>query len=187
MDDWRKRGHEAIATVHVHGEEHKQPHLHVEIAARPVGADGEIDRGVRLWRGKPTIYAERQRVADIVNRTCEPDPPYHPGGFRDMTDRKDDKARPRIPPREFRAARTKPRPRPNRSGRRARKKRNGKPSASGWPARQRRKPSGTGWRWPNSNGGTPRRRSGRPRKGRKRIGKKLPPWPRKPPRPPRPA
>ena len=104
VDDWRERGHQAIATVHVHGEERKQPHLHVEIAARPVGTDGEVDRAVRLWRGKPTIYAERQKVADLVNEHCEPDPPYHPGGFRDIG-REGDTPKKRIPARPFRAAR----------------------------------------------------------------------------------
>ena len=104
VDDWRERGHPAIATVHVHGEERGQPHLHVEIAARPMGADGEVDRSVRLWRGKPTIYAERQKVADLVNRTCEPDPPYHPGGFRDIG-REGDTPKKRIPARPFREAR----------------------------------------------------------------------------------
>ena len=103
--DWRKRGHEAVAVVHVHGEEHDQPHLHVEIAARPVHADGSVDRSGVLWRGREPVYAERQIVADIVNRTCEPDPPYHPGGFRDMTDRKDDKPRTRMPSGKFREAR----------------------------------------------------------------------------------
>ena len=104
VDDWRERGHQAIATVHVHGEERKQPHLHVEIAARPMGADGEVDRSVRLWRGKPTIYAERQKVADLVNEHCEPDPPYHPGGFRDIG-REGDTPKKRIPARPFRDAR----------------------------------------------------------------------------------
>ena len=104
VDDWRERGHPAIATVHVDGEERGQPHLHVEIAARPVHADGEVDRAVRLWRGKPTIYAERQKASDLVNRTCDPDPPYHPGGFRDIG-REGDTPKKRIPARSFRAAR----------------------------------------------------------------------------------
>ena len=104
VDDWRERGHPAIATVHVHGEERGQPHLHVEIAARPVHADGEVDRAVRLWRGKPTIYAERQKASDLVNRTCDPDPPYHPGGFRDIG-REGDTPKKRIPARSFRNAR----------------------------------------------------------------------------------
>ena len=104
VDDWRERGHPAIATVHVDGEERGQPHLHVEIAARPVHADGEVDRAVRLWRGKPTIYAERQKASDLVNRTCDPDPPYHPGGFRDIG-REGDTPKKRIPAGSFRAAR----------------------------------------------------------------------------------
>ena len=104
VDDWRERGHPAIATVHVDGEERGQPHLHVEIAARPVHADGEVDRAVRLWRGKPTIYAERQKASDLVNRTCDPDPPYHPGGFRDIG-REGDTPKKRIPAGSFHAAR----------------------------------------------------------------------------------
>ena len=105
--DWRGRGHQAVAVVHVHGEEHKQPHLHVEIAARPVHADGSVDRSAtRLWAGgHPAVEVkkERQRVADIVNRTCEPDPPYHPGGFRDIGVER--QPRTRIPAGKFRDAR----------------------------------------------------------------------------------
>ena len=105
--DWRERGHQAVAVVHVHGEEHKQPHLHVEIAARPVGADGSVDRSAtRLWAGgHPAVEVkkERARAADIVNRTCDPDPPYHPGGFRDIGVER--QPRTRIPAGKFREAR----------------------------------------------------------------------------------
>ena len=105
--DWRGRGHQAVAVVHVHGEEHKQPHLHVEIAARPVGADGAVDRAAtRLWAGgHPAVEVkkERARAADIVNRTCDPDPPYHPGGFRDIGVER--QPRTRIPAGKFRKAR----------------------------------------------------------------------------------
>ena len=105
--DWRGRGHQAVAVVHVHGEEHKQPHLHVEIAARPVHADGSVDRSAtRLWAGgHPAVEVkkERARAADIVNRTCEPDPPYHPGGFRDIGVER--QPRTRIPAGKFRKAR----------------------------------------------------------------------------------
>ena len=59
---------------------------------------------MRLWRGKPTIYAERQKASDLVNRTCDPDPPYHPGGFRDIG-REGDTPKKRIPARSFRNAR----------------------------------------------------------------------------------
>ena len=103
VDDWTARGHEAVAVVHVHGEEQPQPHLHVEIAARPVDAAGTVDRSVRIWQGRPSIYAERSTVADIVNRTCRPEPPYHPGGFRDIGVERAPKRR--IPPRPFRAGR----------------------------------------------------------------------------------
>ena len=105
--DWRGRGHQAVAVVHVHGEEHKQPHLHVEIAARPVDADGSVDRSAtRLWAGgHPAVEVkkERARAADIVNRTCDPDPPYHPGGFRDIGVER--QPRTRIPAGKFREAR----------------------------------------------------------------------------------
>ena len=105
--DWRGRGHQAVAVVHVHGEEHKQPHLHVEIAARPVHADGSVDRSAtRLWAGgHPAVEVkkERARAADIVNRTCDPDPPYHPGGFRDIGVER--QPRTRIPAGKFREAR----------------------------------------------------------------------------------
>ena len=105
--DWRERGHQAVAVVHVHGEEHKQPHLHVEIAARPVGADGAVDRAAtRLWAGgHPAVEVkkERARAADLVNRTCDPDPPYHPGGFRDIGVER--QPRTRIPAGRFREAR----------------------------------------------------------------------------------
>ena len=105
--DWRGRGHQAVAVVHVHGEEHRQPHLHVEIAARPVHADGAVDRSAtRLWAGgHPAVEVkkERARAADIVNRTCDPDPPYHPGGFRDIGVER--QPRTRIPAGKFREAR----------------------------------------------------------------------------------
>ena len=106
VDDWRERGHQAVAVVHVHGEEHEQPHLHVEIAARPVHADGAVDRSARLWAGdrpREAVYDERQTVADIVNRTCDPDPPYHPGGFRDIGIER--QPRTRMPAVKFRKAR----------------------------------------------------------------------------------
>ena len=106
VDNWRERGHQAVAVVHVHGEEHEQPHLHVEIAARPVHADGAVDRSARLWAGdrpREAVYDERQTVADIVNRTCDPDPPYHPGGFRDIGIER--QPRTRMPAVKFRKAR----------------------------------------------------------------------------------
>ena len=101
--DWRERGHQAVAAVHVHGEDRPQPHLHVEIAARPVHADGAVDRSELLWHGREPVKKERGRVADLVNRTCDPDPPYHPGGFRDIGVER--QPRTRIPSGRFRAAR----------------------------------------------------------------------------------
>ena len=104
--DWRERGHEAVAVVHIHGDDKgaAQPHLHVEVAARPILPDGTVDRSRSLWRAKPDIYAERRIVADLVNRTCDPKPPYHPGGFRDIG-REEDKPKTRIPNRPYREVR----------------------------------------------------------------------------------
>ena len=108
--DWKARGHEAVAVVHMHGEEGPQPHLHVEVAARAVDADGGVDRSTALWtgpHGRQAVQAERRRNADLVNRTCDPDPPYHPGNFRDIGIERP--AKKRIPPRSFREARTRSR------------------------------------------------------------------------------
>ena len=108
--DWKARGHEAVAVVHMHGEEGPQPHLHVEVAARAVDADGGVDRSTALWtgpHGRQAVQAERRRNADLVNRTCDPDPPYHPGNFRDIGIERP--AKKRIPPRPFREARTRSR------------------------------------------------------------------------------
>ena len=105
VDSWRERGHSAVAVVHVHGDDKGklQPHLHVEIAARPVDEAGNVDRSDVLWRGRATVYDERRIVADLVNGTCEPRPPYHPGGFRDIG-REEDRPKGRIPPATFRPA-----------------------------------------------------------------------------------
>lgn len=103
VDSWIARGHEAVAVVHVHGDDKDkvQPHLHVEIAARPVDEAGNVDRSDVLWRGRASVYGERKIVAGLVNETCDPKPPYHPGGFRDIG-RKEDKPKGRVPTVAFR-------------------------------------------------------------------------------------
>ena len=73
-------------------------------------ADGGVDRSTALWtgpHGRQAVQAERRRNADLVNRTCDPDPPYHPGNFRDIGIERP--AKKRIPPRSFREARTRSR------------------------------------------------------------------------------
>ena len=55
----------------MHGEEGPQPHLHVEVAARAVDADGGVDRSTALWtgpHGRQAVQAERRRNADLVFR-----------------------------------------------------------------------------------------------------------------------
>ena len=74
--DWKARGHEAVAVVHMHGEEGPQPHLHVEVAARAVGRGrrrgpqhGAVDRPA--WTaGRPgRAAAERgPRQPDVRSR-----------------------------------------------------------------------------------------------------------------------
>ena len=104
--DWRQRGHEAVAAVHVHGEEREQPHLHVVVAARPIAPDGTVDRSARLWAGadgKDRVRAERKRVADLVNEHCPGPVRFHPGRLADTGIERP--AKKRIPQGAFRAAR----------------------------------------------------------------------------------
>lgn len=81
--DWNARhgsGHPAVAAVHCRGL--VQPHIHVLASARPIGEDGAVDRSVRLWAGphaKRSLQEERERVAEIINRTCEPAVLFHHG------------------------------------------------------------------------------------------------------------
>ena len=82
--DWRKRGHEAVAAVHLHGEERDHPHLHVLVAARPVNADGAVDRSRRLLVGKAAVKAERAEAAERINEACEPKIHFHPGKLKEI-------------------------------------------------------------------------------------------------------
>ena len=86
VDDWRERGHQAIAVVHMHGhdKDRPQPHLHVLATGRPVGADGTVDRSAPLWRNRNEVKAERARSARLVNEHCHTVAAFHPGGFKDI-------------------------------------------------------------------------------------------------------
>ena len=97
--DWRGRGHEAVAVVHMHGERTPQPHLHVAVASRPVDGAGNVDRSRRLLTGRDQIRDERAHVAEIVNRICEPEVRFHPGRLIDTGIERP--ARKRIPPGAF--------------------------------------------------------------------------------------
>ena len=101
--DWRGRGHEAVAVVHMHGERTPQPHLHVAVASRPVDGAGNVDRSRRLLTGRDQIRDERAHVAEIVNRICEPEVRFHPGRLIDTGIERP--ARKRIPPGAFRKGR----------------------------------------------------------------------------------
>ena len=101
--NWRERGHEAVAVVHMHGERTPQPHLHVAVASRPVDGAGNVDRSRRLLTGRDQIRDERAHVAEIVNRICEPEVRFHPGRLIDTGIERP--ARKRIPPGAFRKGR----------------------------------------------------------------------------------
>lgn len=113
VEHWRDRygedrpGHEAIAVVHVHGEENPQAHLHVEVAARPILPDGDVDRSVRLWGDRAScgaaFRAEREAMADLVNRACDPEVPFHAGTFKEMG--REDEGKPRLPISRYRKMR----------------------------------------------------------------------------------
>ena len=79
--DWESRGHVAIAAIHGNGK--TLPHVHVVATARPVDADGTVDRSVRLWTSRAEVRAERARVAAIVNAICRPAVEFHPGRLED--------------------------------------------------------------------------------------------------------
>ena len=86
VGDWRERGHQAIAVVHMHGhdKDRPQPHLHVLATGRPVAADGTVDRSAPLWRNRDEVKAERARTARLVNEHCHTVAAFHPGGFKDI-------------------------------------------------------------------------------------------------------
>jgi len=62
----QRQGYEAVAGVH--GRDSVQPHLHVVATARPIGADGTVDRDKSkvLGRGKAELRQLRMELADTV-------------------------------------------------------------------------------------------------------------------------
>ena len=112
VEHWRTRygedrpGHEAIAVVHMHGDEAAQPHLHVEVAARPILADETVDRSVRLWTDpspSEAVKAERAAMAKIVNTWCTTKAAFHAGAFKEIG--REDEGKPRLPISAWRAMR----------------------------------------------------------------------------------
>ena len=105
VEDWRRRGHEAVAAVHVHGEEQPQPHLHVLATARPLNPDGTVNResSLRPFANKGAVRRERAIVADLVNEHCAPAAHFHPGKLADTGIER--AAKKRIPQGAFRTAR----------------------------------------------------------------------------------
>ena len=112
VEHWRTRygedrpGHEAIAVVHMHGDEAAQPHLHVEVAARPILADETVDRSVRLWTDpspSEAVKAERAAMAEIVNTWCTTKAAFHAGAFKEIG--REDEGKPRLPISAWRAMR----------------------------------------------------------------------------------
>ena len=112
VEHWRTRygedrpGHEAIAVVHMHGDEAAQPHLHVEVAARPILADETVDRSVRLWTDpspSKAVKAERAAMAKIVNTWCTTKAAFHAGAFKEIG--REDEGKPRLPISAWRAMR----------------------------------------------------------------------------------
>ena len=103
--DWRRRGHEAVAAVHVHGEELPQPHLHVLATARPLNPDGTVKResSLRPFASKASVRNERANVAALVNEHCAPEVRFHPGKLADTGIER--AAKKRIPQGAFREAR----------------------------------------------------------------------------------
>ena len=112
VEHWRTRygedrpGHEAIAVVHMHGDEAAQPHLHVEVAAGPILADETVDRSVRLWTDpspSEAVKAERAAMAEIVNTWCTTKAAFHAGAFKEIG--REDEGKPRLPISAWRAMR----------------------------------------------------------------------------------
>ena len=111
--DWRGRGHEAVAVVHVHGADAPQPHMHVLVAARPV-RDEKVDRSVRILADKAAVKRERAGIADLINEHCDPAVRFHPGRLADTGIFREPKKR--IPEGTFRRARGEMRADPGRGG-----------------------------------------------------------------------
>ena len=79
---WEDRGHPASAAVHGNGK--VQPHVHVQATARPVDADGNVDRAALLWNSKQAVRDEREAVAGIVNEHCPGAVLFHGGRHEDV-------------------------------------------------------------------------------------------------------
>lgn len=89
IENWRQRGHEAIAAVHALD---GNPHIHVAVTARPVfrQADGSfgVDRAPhrRPWKNRDETRAERAILAGLVNGAMHRHrisaPLFHPGKLR---------------------------------------------------------------------------------------------------------
>ena len=74
---WADKGHPAHAAIHGNGK--VQPHVHVQAAARPVDAEGNVDRSAILWPSKWDWMAEREAIAGIVNEHCPGAVLFHGG------------------------------------------------------------------------------------------------------------
>ena len=79
---WEERGHPATAAVHGNGR--VQPHVHVQATARPVDADGNVDRSALLWTSKQAVRDERAALAEIVNEHCPGAVLFHGGRHEDV-------------------------------------------------------------------------------------------------------
>ena len=82
VQHWEDRGHPASAAVHGNGK--VQPHVHVQAVARPVDADGNVDRSALLWNSKQAVRDEREAVAGIVNEHCPGAVLFHGGRHEDV-------------------------------------------------------------------------------------------------------
>ena len=82
VQHWEDRGHPATAAVHGNGK--VQPHVHVQATARPVDADGNVDRSALLWTSKQAVRDERAALAEIVNEHCPSAVLFHGGRHEDV-------------------------------------------------------------------------------------------------------
>ena len=82
VQHWEDRGHPASAAVHGAGK--VQPHVHVQATARPVDADGNVDRSALLWTSKQAVRDERAALAEIVNEHCPSAVLFHGGRHEDV-------------------------------------------------------------------------------------------------------
>ena len=88
VQHWEDRGHPASAAVHARldgdPKARVQPHVHVQATARPVDADGNVDRSALLWNSKQAVRDEREAVAGIVNEHCPGAVLFHGGRHEDV-------------------------------------------------------------------------------------------------------